>query len=86
MLQIRNLLKKYGDTVILDIPDLQLNVGIYWIKGANGAGKTTLFKVLAGLLPYQGQIYLRSEAEPLFPTFLTGQELLNLVAAAKKLL
>ncbi|PSR52546.1 ABC transporter [Adhaeribacter arboris] len=102
MLQLRNLLKKYGNTVILDIPDLQLNTGIYWIKGINGAGKTTLFKVLAGLLPYQGQIFLRgetelkqalirhrqlinySEAEPLYPTFLTGQELVNLVAAAKK--
>lgn len=102
MLQLRNLLKKYGDTVVLDIPDLQLDAGIYWIKGVNGAGKTTLFKVLAGLLPYQGQIYLQgerelkqaairhrqlvnySEAEPLYPAFLTGRELVNLVAAAKQ--
>ncbi|MDQ4141120.1 MAG: ABC transporter ATP-binding protein [Bacteroidota bacterium] len=102
MLQLRNLLKKYGDTVILNIPDLHLGAGIYWIKGVNGAGKTTLFKVLAGLLPYQGQIFLQgktelsraiirhrqlinySEAEPLYPAFLTGKELLNLVIAAKK--
>ncbi|QNF35796.1 ATP-binding cassette domain-containing protein [Adhaeribacter swui] len=58
--------------------------------------------MLAGLLPYQGQIYLHdqtelkqavvrhrqlvnySEAEPLYPAFLTGQELLDLVVAAKK--
>ncbi|QNF33118.1 hypothetical protein HUW51_10410 [Adhaeribacter swui] len=44
MLLLRKLLKKYGDTVILDIPDLQLDSGIYWIKGANGAGKTTFLK------------------------------------------
>ncbi len=102
MLQLRNLLKEYGDTVVLDIPEWQLAPGIYWVKGANGAGKTTLFKVLAGLLPYQGQIRIQGEpelrkevirhrqlvnygeAEPLYPTFLTGQELLNLVVAAKK--
>jgi ABC-2 type transport system ATP-binding protein len=40
MLQLRNLHKKYGDTVILDSPNLDLGTGIYWIKGANGAGKT----------------------------------------------
>lgn len=102
MLQLQNLVKKYGDHLVLDIPELHLEAGIYWVKGSNGIGKTTLFKILAGLLPYQGQIWLNpemelsqqvirhrqlinyGEAEPLYPAFLTGQELINLVAAAKK--
>lgn len=102
MLHLRNIVKKYGAQVVLDLPELTLDAGIYWIKGANGANKTTLFKVLAGILPYQGQIQINGgpavskdvvrhrqlvnygEAEPLYPDFLTGQELLDLVAAAKK--
>jgi ABC-2 type transport system ATP-binding protein len=84
------------------MPDLSLPPGNHWIKGRNGSGKTTLFKVLAGLLPYQGQIILNQqillsqhpvkhrdlvnygEAEPLYPDFLTGLELVSLFAKAKR--
>ena len=32
--------------------------GVWGILGPNGSGKTTLLRVLAGLLPYEGETYL----------------------------
>jgi ABC-2 type transport system ATP-binding protein len=56
MLQLTNLLKKYNDQVILDIPSFELQQGIYWLKGANGSGKSTLLKIIAGLIPFEGDV------------------------------
>ncbi|MEJ7646613.1 MAG: ATP-binding cassette domain-containing protein [Chryseolinea sp.] len=102
MLTIRNFRKKYGDTLILSIPELTITTGAYWIKGLNGSGKTTLFKSLGGLIPCEGEIafddnvslqkdpvtYRRrvnySEAEPLYPGFLTPLELIRFVGKAKE--
>ncbi len=101
MLLFQNFRKTYGDFLALNIPTLELPPGIHWFKGQNGSGKTSLFKVLAGLLPYQGQIFFEnlplnnnavlqrelinySEAEPLYPEFLKGEELVNLFAQAKE--
>ncbi|MBS1663431.1 MAG: ATP-binding cassette domain-containing protein [Bacteroidetes bacterium] len=101
MLQLRNIKKLYNRRLILEIPFLQLDGGIYWVKGANGSGKTTLLKMIAGLIPFEGEIvfgetslkdkplaYRRSiswaEAEPLFPTFLTGMELVVLYQDIRK--
>ncbi len=102
MLLFRNFEKSYGPNLVLSIPDLTIPAGIHWVKGRNGSGKTTLFKVLAGLLPYHGDIVLEEnlllrqqpilhrryisfgEAEPFYPDFITGQELIKLFTTARK--
>lgn len=58
MLTIENYTKHYNGVLALQIPDLFLTQGIFWIKGKNGSGKTTLFKSIAGLLPFEGNIQL----------------------------
>jgi ABC-2 type transport system ATP-binding protein len=100
MLQLRSLYKRYGSRPILDIADLNLETGLYWLQGANGSGKTSLLRILAGILPFYGDVLLRSpdqkapvslrqsptryrrliawaDAEPQYPGFLTGLELLS---------
>jgi ABC-type multidrug transport system ATPase subunit len=57
-LNIKNLLKRYGSYTVLDFMELQLDQGIYWIKGGNGTGKTTLFRILAGQTPFSGSLTL----------------------------
>lgn len=101
MLQFVNYKKAYGSYPALQIPDLTLDAGIYWIKGINGSGKSTLLKSIAGILAFDGDIVLDgsvsikkqpvgfrklvnfAEAEPLFPEFLTGAEMISLFADAK---
>lgn len=95
MIQFRQVKKAYYARTILDIPELELQSGLYWIKGANGSGKTTLLKMVAGIIPFEGDILLRNtsvhkqpvqyrrqlgwaEAEPQYPSFLTGTQLLKL--------
>ena len=56
MLQLKNVTKAYNGTPVINIPDLALGPSVYWLKGANGSGKTTLLKLIAGLLPFQGNI------------------------------
>ncbi|MCW3463698.1 ABC transporter ATP-binding protein [Chitinophaga nivalis] len=93
--------KSYQDTPVLDIARLELASGIYWLQGENGAGKTTCMKVMAGLIPFKGEIILQgavssrqhpvrfrrlinyAEAEPLYPAFLTGRDLLELYLNTK---
>jgi len=101
MREISRLKKQYGSTVILSVPLLSFDNGVYWIKGGNGSGKTTLLKMIAGLLPFEGSIRLNefdlkkspveyrryvnyAEAEPLFPSFITGEDLIRLFQKAKK--
>ena len=101
MLQIHDVRKKYDSNIVLHIPSLHLDNGIYWIKGENGSGKTTLLKMIAGLLPFEGDILINnisikkkplayrhqiswSEAEPLFPSFMTGKSLINLYLTIRK--
>jgi ABC-2 type transport system ATP-binding protein len=94
LLKIIGLKKTYDGEVILDIPNFELEPGIFWIQGENGAGKTTFLKILAGIIPYEGKIILEeigeerenrneyrrsvnfAEAEPSFPKFLNGNELI----------
>jgi ABC-2 type transport system ATP-binding protein len=93
MLQFTGVEKSYGSKQVLAIPSLELLAAIYWLQGPNGSGKTTLLRVLAGILPFQGQIRLRginlrrdpvayrrltgwADAEPLYPDFLTGEDLI----------
>lgn len=58
MLSLHSFRKSFGSQLILDIPELQFEKGVHWIKGGNGSGKSTLFNCLAGLSPYQGTIKL----------------------------
>ncbi len=92
MLQFDRVYKTYNQQPVLDISHLKLERNIYWLKGINGSGKTTLLSILAGLIPFKGDILLDginlrsdpvsyrnlvnfAEAEPLYPDFITGQEL-----------
>jgi ABC-2 type transport system ATP-binding protein len=92
MLQFVQAQKSYGQQLVIRIPALQLDKGVYWLQGINGSGKTTLLRMIAGLIPFEGDIlfeatslrhkplfYRRSvswaEAEPLYPAFIIGQEL-----------
>lgn len=92
MLQFDRVYKTYNQQPVLDISHLKLERNIYWLKGINGSGKTTLLGMLAGLIPFQGDVQLNginihhdpvsyrslvnfAEAEPLFPDFITGHEL-----------
>jgi ABC-2 type transport system ATP-binding protein len=94
MLEFIQTQKAYGDHLVLSIPSLRLEKGVYWLQGANGSGKTTLLRMAAGLLPFQGDIrvdgcslrrdpvgYRRSiswsDAEPLYPGFITGEEIIS---------
>jgi ABC-2 type transport system ATP-binding protein len=93
MLQFNGVEKSFGSSMVFTIPSLELPSAVYWLQGPNGSGKTTLLRVLAGILPFRGQIRLRgislgrdpvayrrlvgwADAEPLYPDFLTGQDLL----------
>jgi ABC-2 type transport system ATP-binding protein len=94
MLSIKNLRKEYGTHLILDIPHLQFEKGLFWVKGANGSGKSTLLKIISGMIPFDGEVNIDEvdlrkqpteyrrlvnyvEAEPLYPPFLTGQDLIS---------
>ncbi len=101
MLALQNLKKQYEDRIILNIPNFELKQGINWLQGENGSGKTTLLKILAGLVPYSGDILLTglgaekknrsgyrrwvnyAEAEPNFPLFLSGNDLIGFYEKAK---
>ena len=56
-MRVNNLQKRYGEKVALDGVSLELCEGeIMCILGRSGAGKTTLLNILAGLLPFEGEI------------------------------
>ncbi len=101
MLQLTHLKKAYGSRVILEIPQLSIPDGVYWIKGNNGSGKTTLMKIIAGINPFEGSVLLNSidliknpmtyrhqvsfaEAEPVFPGFVTGWDLIRFVQKTRQ--
>ncbi len=101
MLQLQELKKSYTNHLILEIKELNLPEGTFWIKGKNGSGKTTLMKIIAGQIPFEGSVVLNdtdlisdpvayrkqisyAEAEPLYPGFLTGNELLKFVQKVRK--
>lgn len=100
MIHFSRFKKSYGRHTVLEIPDLTLSTGVYWVRGANGTGKSTLLKSVAGLLFFNGDIHLREislkkhpvayrkkvnfgDAEPVFPGFLTGTEMIALFKKAK---
>ena len=60
MIQIENLVKRYGTLVALDHLNLHIKEGeIFGLLGPNGSGKTTLIKLINDLLtPTQGRVLI----------------------------
>ena len=58
VIEVRQLHKRYGDTVAVDDISFEVQRGeIFGILGPNGAGKTTTVECLEGLrAPYRGQV------------------------------
>lgn len=58
MIQINNLVKKYGTSAILDVVNFNFpNKGLVCLLGASGSGKSTLLNLLAGFdSKYSGEI------------------------------
>jgi ABC-2 type transport system ATP-binding protein len=101
MLQFANVYKTYDQQPVLEICSLKLERNIYWLQGINGSGKTTFLSMLAGLIPFKGDILLDginlresplsyrrlvnfAEAEPLYPDFITGLELVSFYQDIRK--
>ncbi len=60
MLQLRGIVKRYGDFVAVDGLDLRVPRGeIFGFLGPNGAGKTTTIRMIAGVLePTEGSVVI----------------------------
>lgn len=101
MLQFANVNKTYDEQPVLEISSLRLERNVYWLQGINGSGKTTFLSILAGLIPFKGDILLDginlrenplsyrrlvnfAEAEPLYPDFITGLELVSFYQDIRK--
>jgi ABC-2 type transport system ATP-binding protein len=101
MLQFANVYKTYDQQPVLEISSLKLERNVYWLQGINGSGKTTFLSMLAGLIPFKGDILLDginlrekplpyrrlvnfAEAEPLYPDFITGVELVSFYQEIRK--
>ncbi|MBI3218715.1 MAG: ABC transporter ATP-binding protein [Bacteroidetes bacterium] len=101
MLILHHVKKEYGSNLIIQVDQLQFDSGLYWIKGNNGSGKSTLLKVIAGMIPFEGDIVVDGidlrkqsveyrrlihyiEAEPLYPPFLTGIDLIAFFTQVRK--
>lgn len=93
MIQINNIRKKYGSSVILHGMTLRLEKSkAYGIVGENGAGKSTLFRCLAGLEHYQGNVIMEEHCRigylpdtPYFYPLVTGKEFLEFCLKAAHL-
>jgi len=101
MVHLHQAEKYYDRKLILNIPECTLENGIYWIKGINGSGKTTFLKILAGIIPFTGDVSINKiplkknpveyrkqvsygEAEPQYPAFITGNDLVAFYQAVRK--
>ena len=86
VVNVRDITKRYGETVALD--DVTLSVGrgsVYGLVGPNGAGKTTLLGILSGLRdPSAGTFDVEAARigvlpdTPRFDSWLTAREVVDL--------
>jgi ABC-2 type transport system ATP-binding protein len=65
-LEVRNLLKNFGELIAVDHLSLQVNRGeVFGFLGPNGAGKTTCIRMMCGLLrPSQGEVLINGKEVP----------------------
>ncbi len=63
LLETRDLIKRYGDAVVLDKVNLEVEEGDFLaLVGPNGAGKTTLLRIMGAIeRPTSGKIYYKGE-------------------------
>jgi ABC-2 type transport system ATP-binding protein len=61
MLQFHKFQKSYGPYLALNIGDVHIERGIYWVKGVNSSGKSTLLKAIAGILTFDGDVLIDGE-------------------------
>ena len=58
MIEIKNVVKKYGDNTALNNVSFSVNDGeIFAFIGHNGAGKTTLIKAIVGIHDFDSRRY-----------------------------
>ncbi|PYS94934.1 MAG: ABC transporter ATP-binding protein [Acidobacteria bacterium] len=63
MIELRGVVKRYGDVEALKQTTLSLGVGVNVLLGPTGSGKSTLLRLLTGLsLPSAGEVRLWGEA------------------------
>ena len=62
-IEVRNLVKKYGEFAALDGVDLTVEGGeLLALLGPSGSGKTTLLRIIAGLdWPDSGEVFFNGE-------------------------
>lgn len=101
MIELCQVTKKYGPNLVLDIPTLKLEPGMYWLQGENGSGKSSFMRLLAGLTPFRGEASIQgvsirtqptryrqlvhyAEAEPIYPPYLTGLDLIHFHQATRQ--
>jgi len=59
LIELKSVTAGYGRNTILRDIDLKIEQGEkVFIGGANGSGKTTLLRVIAGLIPYKGEVLI----------------------------
>jgi len=57
-IEVKGLMKDYGDKKVLDDININIDKGVHGILGPIGAGKTTLLRILSTLIPKtSGEIY-----------------------------
>lgn len=56
MLRFEQVKKQYSTTTVVSVDSFTVNKGLVLLQGDNGSGKTTLLKIIAGLLPFEGNI------------------------------
>ncbi len=63
LIELKNIHKTFGDTVVLDGVDLTIYEGeALVIIGPSGTGKSTILRIIAGLIPPDGgEIYLKGQ-------------------------
>ena len=60
LLEVKNITKSFGNTVVLDDFSYKFERGVYVLSEPSGAGKTTLLRILCGLEVSDSGIVLKS--------------------------